>query len=540
MSKETKIKVKVFRFNPVKDAEPHYEEYEVPYIEGMRVLDVLSYIHDNYDGSLAYRWECRAGQCGSCSIMINGKAGLACQTSVDPEVKELIIEPLPIFPVIRDLVVDVEKGYKKLLKIRPYLHRDSVSQHPEIIYQYEIEDIKPMRECIECWSCVAMCPVVQNAWDIYGGPIVMTHLAKLSFDKRNAFDHLLTAFLEGLYACTQCANCKEICPKEIDIPEKAVGKMRYLAYNKRNLVRNGHRRIVEYVRRFYNPLAEDNDTRADWAKDLDIPVAKRGAKLLYFVGCMASWREQRVARATATLLKLAGENFTVLGPYERDCGSVFVRLGDMELVKEFALYMKNIVKNYDFDAIVTSCAGCFRTFKKDYLEKLGIDLGVPIYHSSELFAQHIDEGKLTLTTELNISATYHDPCHLGRHVGVFEEPRKIIRNIGLKFKEMLNERYKENSRCCGAGGGVRSGYRDVARDIAAYRVENDVPKNAKVIVQTCPFCYFNFEDAVRTNNYSVTNIDLTELLIVSVMGEDAVKVLGDDRYKEIMSLSHSK
>ncbi|MHA1722863.1 MAG: fumarate reductase (CoM/CoB) subunit TfrB [Candidatus Baldrarchaeia archaeon] len=537
MAENQKLKVKVFRFNPTKDTNPYYEEYEVPYIEGMRVLDVLNYIHDNYDGSLAYRWECRAGQCGSCAIMINKKAGLACQTLVDPKAEELLLEPLPIFPVIRDLVVDVQKGYKKLLKIRPYIHRDSVSKHPEIIYQYEIEDLKPMRECIECWSCIAMCPVIQSAWDIYGGPMVMVHLAKLSLDKRNAFDHLLMAFLEGLYACTQCANCKEVCPKEIDIPEKAVGKMRYLAYNKRSLIRNEHQRIVESVKRFYNPLNEDNASRAEWAKDLDIPVAKRGAKLLYFVGCMASWREQRVARATVMLLKLAGTDFTILGPYERDCGSVFVRLGDMELVKEFALYMKNIVKDYAFDAIVTSCAGCFRTFKVDYLEKLGIDLGVPIYHSSELFSQYIDEGKLVPNVELDIPATYHDPCHLGRHVGVFEEPRKIIKAIGLNFKEMLNERYRENSRCCGAGGGVRSGYREVAREVAAYRVENDVPKEAQVIVQTCPFCYFNFEDAVRTNNYPVRNIDLTELLMVSVAGEKAVKVLGKERYDEILSLS---
>jgi len=528
--------MRVFRFNPTKDIQPRYETYKVPYVEGMRILDLLNYIHDNYDGSLAYRWECRAGQCGSCAIMIDNKAGLACQTLTPTGTDEIIVSPLTIFPVIKDLVVDVEKGYKRLLKVNPYMHRTKPPKKPEVIYPYEVEDVKPMRECIECWSCVAMCPVVQVAWDVYGGPTVMSQLARLSLDKRDAFDHLLAAFLEGLNACTQCATCKDVCPKEIDIPEKAVGKMRYLAYNKRNLLRDGHRAIMEELKKGYNPLFELNETRADWAKDLKVPVAQKGTKILYFVGCMASWREQVVARSTATLLRLAGADFTILGPHERDCGSVFVRLGAMDLTQQFALYLKKMVDEYNFDAIVTSCAGCFRTFKVDYPEKLGMNLGTPVHHASELFAEYISEGKLTPKYTINLPVTYHDPCHLGKHVGVYDPPRDCIKAIGCNLEEMLNDRIKENSRCCGAGGGVRSGYREVAREVAAYRMAMDVPKDVNVVVHACPFCYFEFADAAETKRYSIRNIDLTELLLIAVMGPEAARVLGKERCDMITSL----
>ncbi|MCS7139099.1 MAG: 2Fe-2S iron-sulfur cluster-binding protein [Candidatus Nezhaarchaeota archaeon] len=540
-----RITLKVFRYNPAKDEEPHYDTYEVPFVEGARVLDLLNYVKENLDSTLAYRWECRAGQCGSCAMMVNGKAALACQTLVSPEDKEITLEPLPIFPVIKDLVVDVEKGVKKILKARPYVHRGSPYKRPEIVYSWEIEEVKPLRECIECWCCISMCPVVKVAWDVYGGPIVMNSVAKVALDRRNVFDHVLLAYLDGLNACTQCAMCYEVCPKEIEIPEKAVGRMRYIAYNKRNLIRPDHRLIVESMKRDYNPLMEPAMSRAncfgEWAglPALDTPIAREDAEILYFVGCMASWREQAVARATATLLKLVGANFTVLGPYEHDCGSVLFRLGDLELARSFALYMKNSLKRYNkIHTIVTSCAGCYRTFKRDYPEKLGIDLGAQILHSSELFNQYLKDGKLNIREELNLRATYHDPCHLGRHVGVFDPPREIIKVIGVDLQEMLNGRYRDKSLCCGAGGGVRSGFREVAREVAAYRIRMDVPKEVPMTVHACPFCHFNFEDAVKTKGFKLINVDLTELLLTAVMGPDASKVIGKERYETIIHLSH--
>lgn len=528
------VTFKVYRYDPSKDPQPRFETFKIPYVEGMRILDLLHYVKENFDSSLAYRWECRAGQCGSCAMMINDKAGLACQTIVDPNLPEISVSPLPIFPIIKDLVVNLEKGVKKLLRVKPYVYRHYTPKHPEIIHSYQIEDIKPLRECVECWACISMCPVTRVAWDTYGGPIVMNQLAKVALDPRNVYNHILTSYLEGLNACTQCGNCKEVCPKEIDIPEKAVGRMRYIAYNKQNLVRDGHRVILESMRVNFNPLQEFSTTRSNWTQGLDVPIANKDANILYYVGCMASWREQNVARSTASLFKQAKINFTILGSEERDCGSVLFRLNDIDLAKDLALYMKNKLKDYKkLDAIVTSCAGCFRTFNVDYTEKLGVELGVPIMHASQFFSEYVKSGKLPIKHELKFPATYHDPCHLGRHVGVYEPPRNIARQIGVELKEMQGGRYKDNARCCGAGGGARSAFREIAREIAAYRIDVDMPKDVKAIIQTCPFCYFNFMDAVQMRKLPVKNVDLTEMLLYATLGTDAAKILGDDRCRMI-------
>jgi len=188
---------------------------------------------------------------------------------------------------------------------------------------------------------------------------------------------------------------------------------------------------------------------------------------------------------------------------------------------------------------VTSCAGCFRTFKVDYPTKLGVELGAEVLHSSELFSRYLKEGALNVKEELGFRATYHDPCHLGRHVGVFDPPREIIKAIGVDLREMLNDRYRERSMCCGAGGGVRSGFREVAREVAAYRIRTDVPKDVPIAVHTCPFCRFNFEDAVKMKGYSLANADLTELLAVAAMGSEAVKVIGKERYESIRKPSRA-
>ncbi len=539
MSQKT-ITVKVFRYDPSKDPKPRFETYKVPYVEGMRVLDLLHYVKENIDSSIAYRWECRAGQCGSCAMMINDKAGLACQTQVDPNLPQITISPLPIFPVVKDLVVNLEKGVNKLLKAKPYVYRGYEPKHPEILNAYQIEDIKPLKECVECWSCASMCPVTKVAWDNYGSPIVMNSLAKAALDPRNVYNHILTSYLEGLNACTQCGNCKEVCPKEIDIPEKAIGKMRYLAYNKQNLIRDDHKIILESMRVNYNPLKEPATTRADWTQGLEVPIAKKDANILYYVGCMASWRMQNVARATASLFNQAGVNFTILGPYERDCGSVLFRINDIDLARNLALYMKDMVKAYKkLDAVVTACAGCFRTFNLDYPEKLGVELGIPVKHSSQFFSEYVENGKLPIKDKLKFPSTYHDPCHLGRHVGVYEPPRAIARNIGVELKEMQDGKYKENARCCGAGGGVRSGFRDIAKEVGAYRVDTDVPKDVKAVIHTCPFCYFNFADAVKMRNLTIKNVDLTELLLCATLGAGAAKILGDERYKTLKALTQN-
>jgi len=132
MAKIDKVTVKVFRYDPSRDKEPRYETYEVPYFEGMRVLDVLLYIVDYLGEDIAFRWSCGSARCGTCAMLVNGKPKLTC---FEPAEKEMVIEPLPNFPIIRDLVVDTSGYYKRLLNFIPYLKRKPKSDN---------------RSCIKC------------------------------------------------------------------------------------------------------------------------------------------------------------------------------------------------------------------------------------------------------------------------------------------------------------------------------------------------------------------------------------------------------
>jgi fumarate reductase (CoM/CoB) subunit B len=188
------VQAKIFRYNPDVDKEGHFENYEVPYVEGMVVLDVLHQIYEKIDGSFAYRWACRAGQCGSCAVIINGKPRVACRTIVDKN-KPLTVAPLLQFPVVKDLVVDLNRGLDRLAKMRPYVNRVTKPARPEIISKEAIEPIKEVRECIECWSCISACPAVAEAWQQFSGPMYHVKFARLEFDERDVEDRVKMSFL---------------------------------------------------------------------------------------------------------------------------------------------------------------------------------------------------------------------------------------------------------------------------------------------------------------------------------------------------------
>ncbi len=214
--------------------------------------------------------------------------------------------------------------------------------------------------------------------------------------------------------------------------------------------------------------------------------------MLYFRGCTARERETDIASATERLLEIAGVDFHTLDD-EKCCGSFLLRTG---FVDEATEQIKKNTEVFKGQKIITSCAGCYKTLKEDYD-------GLDVIHISQLLNELINEGKLNLS-KMDLDVTYHDSCHLGRHCNVFDEPREVIRSVA-NLIEMENMR--ENSLCCGAGGGVKSAYPEIAGQMAASRLAQAKETGCETLVTPCPFCKLNLK------NDEMEVLDLTEFLV---------------------------
>lgn len=214
--------------------------------------------------------------------------------------------------------------------------------------------------------------------------------------------------------------------------------------------------------------------------------------MLYFRGCTAREKQTGIQDATEKLLNLAGVDYHILDD-EKCCGSVLLRTGFLNEAQEQIAKNSEILKG---ERIITSCAGCYKTLRDDYE-------GLDVIHISQLLDQLIKEGRLNLSKK-DLNVTYHDSCHLGRHCGVFEEPRDVIKSV-TDLVEMENIR--DNSLCCGAGGGVKSAYPEIASQMAKSRIEQAKQTGCETLVTPCPFCKLNL------SNDDLEVLDLTEFLV---------------------------
>jgi heterodisulfide reductase subunit D len=232
--------------------------------------------------------------------------------------------------------------------------------------------------------------------------------------------------------------------------------------------------------------------------------------ILYFPGCMATYRAKDIAESTIELLKRADVEFMLLGEDEWCCGSVAFRTGDVDVGKEMAEHNVDVFKESGADVVVTSCSGCYRTLKQDYEEMAGSQ-DFEVKHFLELLKELIDEGKLKFP-KTNMKVTYHDPCHLGRHSGIYEVPRDILKSVpGLELVEMARNR--QNARCCGAGGGVRAGFHELSDKMADSRLSEAEETGADVLTSACPFCTFALREAAERKGSKIRVLDMPELLV---------------------------
>ena len=221
MSEET-ITLEVTRYRPGHDTEPRTESFSVPYRKDWVVLDALNHIKDRVDGSLTYRWSCRMGVCGSCGMMVNGVPKLTCSAFLrDYHPGTVRVEPMANFPVIRDLVVDLDDFMEKLRRVKPWLIRETEKPLSEGEYRQtpaELEAFKQFSMCINCMLCYAACPVYRLE-PTFIGPAAIALAKRYDLDSRDGGQAMRADVLsseEGTWGCTFVGECTVVCPKHVD------------------------------------------------------------------------------------------------------------------------------------------------------------------------------------------------------------------------------------------------------------------------------------------------------------------------------------
>jgi len=366
--------------------------------------------------------------------------------------------------------------------------------------------------CMQCGKCTGSCPVfpksklnprrlmLETAYLI--SPLTM-HPPLNIYEKSEIWD------------CTTCSTCSYRCPREVEPMDVLIGLRGLLI--EQGCVPSTLGDALEGVYKYGNPWGISRSKRSEWAKDLKVKYVSEGEKteLLYFVGCAASYdsRAQEVARALVKNLNTLGIDFSILGNKETCCGNEVYSLGEKGLFDILVEKNLSLLDQYGINRILTTSPHCFNAFKNKY----GKDLAVQ--HYTQYFADLIDKGKLKFPQRVEKVVTYQDPCFLGKHNDIYDEPRKIIENIpGIKFVELNLSRGR--SVCCEGGGG-RMWY-DIPGErgrLAETRVKEAIDVGAEILAVACPFCLLTFDDAVKTtgNEDKIQIMDIMELVAEALL-----------------------
>ncbi|HEX9880858.1 MAG TPA: succinate dehydrogenase/fumarate reductase iron-sulfur subunit [Candidatus Binatia bacterium] len=219
---DEKITLKVTRYRPGRDPAPTAQSYTIPYRNDWVVLDALNYIKDEVDGTLSYRWSCRMGVCGSCGMMVNNEPKLTCAAFLrDYYPREIRVEPLANFPIIRDLIIDMTDFMDKLRSVKPWIIRESekpVSQGEYLQTPAQLAAYKQFTQCINCVLCYAACPVYGIEPEFLGpAAIALGHRYNMdSRDQGNDERQAVLGSHNGIWQCTFVGECTEVCPKHVD------------------------------------------------------------------------------------------------------------------------------------------------------------------------------------------------------------------------------------------------------------------------------------------------------------------------------------
>jgi Fe-S oxidoreductase len=388
------------------------------------------------------------------------------------------------------------------------------------------KDLLDLDACTECGRCTSVCPANTAGKELSPRDLILDLRNFARSDGDSAFAAPIAATIpsaaaESLWQCTTCGACMEACPVFIEQATKIVDLRRYLVMEESDFPDTMQEAITSLESRGH-PFRGTQSSRMDWAGGLNVKTIAeaRDAEVLLWVGCGGALieRNQKVVRATAQLLEKAGVKFAVLGLEEKCTGDPARRIGNEFLFEMMAKENVETLKGYGVKKVVTSCPHCFNTFRNEY-PQFGGDYEV--YHHSEFLAKLVDEGKIKPAAQGDEKITFHDPCYLGRHNGVFDAPRRLVRISSRSTVEMKANR--EQGFCCGGGGGMSFVEEPKDKRVNQERARQALETGADIVAVGCPFCMTMLEDGVnaKRGERDVKVMDVAELLWRAVQDSNA-------------------
>jgi Fe-S oxidoreductase len=436
---------------------------------------------------------------------------------------------IPYFPRSKHIHLFMAPINLALKKDKPGVLQTMDFENEEVFGAAKLEEFTWPRlldaySCIMCNRCQDVCPATNTGKALSPAAILINERYELnkifpSFSAGHESPRPLLDFAlseEAAWACTTCNACIEVCPvgNEQMLHIIDVRRERVLAAAE---FPNGLKNSFNHMERAGNPWGISADERLVWAKGLTFPVPtieqNSDPDVLYWVGCAVAFdpRAQKIARSLAEILNSAGLNWAVLGREEKCTGDLARRTGNEYLFAQMATENVAALDAVKPKVIVTTCPHCFHTIGNEYPQFGGKYV---LKHHTEFIDELIRDGKLKVAANGDGSVTYHDPCYLGRHNGIFDQPRALIRSTGARLTEPARSR--SNSFCCGAGGGQFWKDEEKGNErVSTNRYRELKQTGAKTVATGCPFCMrmITEETAKEEPEMAMEVLDIAEIVV---------------------------
>jgi Fe-S oxidoreductase len=374
------------------------------------------------------------------------------------------------------------------------------------------EQIMDGYACIQCFRCQEVCPAYDTGKVLSPAALEINKRYSLNYEGTTELPMLNLISEEAVWACTSCGACVDICP---------VGNepMRDILDIRRNLsmMESAFPKQLENafkgMERNMNPWNVSQADRMKWAEGLNVPTIEQNAnpEILWWVGCAPATdaRAQKTAQAFAKILNAAGVNFAVLGKNEACNGDSARRAGREDIFFGLASQNVEILNEVKPKRIVTTCPHCMHTIKNEYPAFGG---NYTVIHHTQLINELVGAGRISMKLDGdNMKVTFHDPCYLGRHNGVFDAPREDLKSAGVEVIEM--PRNSAKSFCCGAGGAQMWKEEEAgSARVNATRFAEAKSTGADTLAVGCPFCMAMLSDASKADGGSVQVRDVAEIV----------------------------